>query len=141
MYTADSHITNLDEVKAFFSHVVSLIGDEWHPDDKYSFYLDVKTKEPVLTTDQQALYDRLQAECFAVCEAADEDIYDLGWEVIEKKMKLECKNISVCINKLKTANIKKGVLLTDYISTSYKERLFFVQEPPFLASKTIVSCA
>lgn len=88
MYTADSHITNLDEVKAFFSHVVSLIGDEWHPDDKYSFYLDVKTKEPVLTTDQQALYDRLQAECFAVCEAADEDIYELGWEVIEKKMKL-----------------------------------------------------
>ncbi len=88
MYTADSHITNLDEVKAFFSHVVSLIGDEWHPDDKYSFYLDVKTKEPVFTTDQQALYDRLQAECFAVCEAADEDIYDLGWEVIEKKMKL-----------------------------------------------------
>lgn len=88
MYTADSHITNLDEVKAFFRHVVSLIGDEWHPDDKYSFYLDVKTKEPVLTIDQQALYDRLQAECFAVCEAVDEDIYDLGWEVIEKKMKL-----------------------------------------------------
>lgn len=67
MYTNDSHIINIDEVKAFFAHAVSLIGDEWHPDDKYSFYLDAETKEPLFDADTQVLYDRLQEECFAVC--------------------------------------------------------------------------
>lgn len=86
MYNADSHITTIEEVKTFFRHVVSLIGDEWHPDDKYSFYLDPKTKEPVFTAEEQALYDRLQEECFSVCDVAGADIYDLGWEIVEKSM-------------------------------------------------------
>lgn len=88
MFTEESHIQTLEEVRAFFTFVVEKIGDEWHPDDDYSFYKDLKTKEPVFTPEETALYNRLQQECFAVCEKNDEDIYDLGWEIIEKFMDL-----------------------------------------------------
>jgi len=86
MYTEESHIETLDDVKVFFTFVVERLGDEWHPDDDYSFYKDSKTKEPLFTPDEIVLFNRLQAECFAVCEKADEDIYDLGWEIIEKSI-------------------------------------------------------
>lgn len=79
-------INTIDDVKAFFTHVVEIIGDEWHPDDDFSFYTDKKTKEPLFTPEEIALYNRLLAECFEVCEKADEDIYDLGWEIIEKSI-------------------------------------------------------
>ena len=83
-YTADSQIGSLDEVKAFFTHVVAVVGDEWHPDEDYSSYKDAKTKECLFSPEEAAAYNCLQEKCFAVCEAAETDIYDLGWEIVEK---------------------------------------------------------
>lgn len=83
MFTEESHIQTLDEVRAFFAFVVERVGEEWHPDDDYSVYKDQKTKDPLFTPDEASLCNRLQKECFDVCDALDEDIYDLGWEAIE----------------------------------------------------------
>lgn len=88
MYTEDSHIETIEDVRAFFTLVVERVGDEWHPDDEYSCYKDPKTKESIFTPEETALYNRLQKECFDICDAKDEDIYDLGWEVIEKFLNL-----------------------------------------------------
>ena len=79
-----SHITTIDEVKAFFTQMVTIVGEEWHPDDDYLSYKNPKTREPLFTPEEAQVYNGLQRECFAVCEAADVDVYDLGWEVIEK---------------------------------------------------------
>lgn len=86
MYSEESHIQTIEDVRNFFTFVVEKIGDEWHPDDDYSFYKDNKSKEPLFTIDEITLYNRLQAECFDVCQNADVDIYDLGWEIIEKNI-------------------------------------------------------
>ena len=83
MLTPNTHITSIAEVKAFFAQMVERAGDEWHPDDSYSSYKDRKTKESLFTPEEIVECERLQAECFAVCDAKGVDIYDLGWEAIE----------------------------------------------------------
>ncbi|MDO4194937.1 MAG: hypothetical protein Q4D33_02170 [Prevotellaceae bacterium] len=82
-YNSESHITTIAEVKAFFIEMVKIAGDEWHPDDSYSSYKDRKTKECLFTPEEIVECERLQSECFAVCDAKGVDIYDLGWEAIE----------------------------------------------------------
>ena len=79
-------IQTLSDVRAFFERMVAIVGDEWHPDDDYAVYRDRKTKQPMFLPEEIETNNRLQAECFAVCEALDEDIYDLGWDVIEKSI-------------------------------------------------------
>lgn len=86
MYNEESHIQSIDDVKAFFAFVVERVGEEWHPDDDYSWYKDPKTKESLFTPDETVLFNRLQKECFDLCDQLDEDIYDLGWEAIEATM-------------------------------------------------------
>ena len=85
-YTALSNITTVEEVKDFFHFIVFDLHLEFHPDDAFGDYKKPKTKEPLFTAEDCETYDRLMAECFAVCDAADEDIYDLGWEQLEKAL-------------------------------------------------------
>lgn len=82
-YDSDSHIQTISEVKAFFHHVVFERKADFHPDDDFSQYLSPK-KEPLFTPEECVIYNALLAECFTVCDAKDEDIYDLGWDVLEK---------------------------------------------------------
>lgn len=80
-------ISTIDDVRQFFHTVVYDYSlEEFHPDDDFSNYINPKTKEPLFTAQEATLFNQLLQESFSVCENADVDIYDLGWEVIEQWM-------------------------------------------------------
>jgi len=88
MYTSDSHITTIREVKDFFHFLAFDLQLEFHPDDRFESYIDQKTRESRFLASECELYDRLMEEAFTVCDDADEDIYDLGWEQLEKALSI-----------------------------------------------------
>lgn len=85
IYNEESHITTVEEVANFFHHLVFDLKLNFHPDDDFAEYVNSKTKEPLFTPEEIALYNRLMAESFKVCEdSEDKDIYDLGWDQLEE---------------------------------------------------------
>lgn len=87
VYTSDSHITTVEEVKNFFHHLVFDRQLDFHPDDMFEDYVSCQPSIHGITLEECPLYNRLMDECFKVCDAQDADIYDLGWEQLEKAIK------------------------------------------------------
>lgn len=83
-HTAESHIASVKEAREFMKHLVNDLHLSFHPDDDFNDYKDERTKERLFNDEEAQIYNALMAEAFRACENADADIYDLGWEVIEK---------------------------------------------------------
>ena len=81
VYTNTTHITSIEDVVLFFTHLVDEKHICFHPDDGFEGNFDNLT---VLETKN---YDRLMDECFAVCEEIGEDIYALALDIIKPKLK------------------------------------------------------
>ena len=81
-YTQDSHITNAEEVKSFFYHIVYDLGINFHPDDDFKNYVSYKTGERTMDDEQAELYNRLMDESFKACENEGADIYEIGVEIL-----------------------------------------------------------
>lgn len=60
----------------FFTYIYCKRGVNFHPDEGFDHYIDLETKQPTFTKSECKHYDQLMAECFAVCEDSDIDIYD-----------------------------------------------------------------
>ena len=78
-YTQDFHITNAEEVKSFFHHIVYDLGINFHPDDDFKNYVSYKTGERTMYDEQAELYNRLMDEAFVVC---GEEAYEVGSELL-----------------------------------------------------------
>ena len=76
-YTKDSHITNIDEVKAFFHYALCDKNIAIHPDDSLTDLSEEELKQMNVTKDEAVNYDRLMDECFEVCKRENADIYDM----------------------------------------------------------------
>lgn len=87
--SALTNISSIADVKAFFTEMVLILVDEFHPDDDFSSYKHKSGPEkglPIFTPEEIEQHNNLLAQCFDVCDATDEDIYDLGWEIIEEHL-------------------------------------------------------
>lgn len=81
-------IRSLNDVAEF---VVQLVAEglNYHPDDDFENYVNIETGEPSYTPDEALLRNRLNAQCFEVCEKAGADIYDISMEIFLKQTGLD----------------------------------------------------
>ena len=87
-YTAASHITSLKDVEAFFHHLVDERKVNFHPDDDFANYICLADKTPSFSEEEVTVYYRLMDESFDVCDKADVDIYDIGFNELTKGMNM-----------------------------------------------------
>lgn len=73
VYTNNSHIITHDDVVEFAQHLVKDCNISFHPYDDFVNYLDIP--EYVI------LYNRLNNECFSVCEQTNTDIYQIHYDI------------------------------------------------------------
>ena len=81
-YTQDSHIASAEEVKAFFRHIVYDLDINFHPDDDFADYVDLKTGNRTMDDEAAAIYNRLIDEAF---DAVGEDaVYEIACNLLKK---------------------------------------------------------
>lgn len=77
-YNINSHIESVEDVKAFFRHLVDEHNLSFHPDDMFEDYISCEGSINTFTLEECAIYNRLMDESFVVCEKANADIYEIG---------------------------------------------------------------
>ena len=87
-YTAASHINSVKDVEAFFHHLVDERKVNFHPDDDFANYICLGDKTPPFSAAEVTVYNRLMDESFDVCDKADVDIYDIGFNELTKDMNM-----------------------------------------------------
>ena len=87
-YNVDSHIRSVEDVKAFFHHLVDERKVNFHPDEDFADYISCEDKMPSFTEEEVYLYNRLMEESFAVCQKTDVDIYEIGLEELQETIGL-----------------------------------------------------
>ncbi len=70
----DLHIRTYNDVVSFVQYLVNVQNISFHPDDDFADYLDAN-QETI------SAYNRINEECFAVCENASIDIYQVHYQV------------------------------------------------------------
>ena len=85
-YSQDSHITTVEEVKAFFHHIVYDLDLNFHPDDDFKSYVCYETGGRTMDDAQAALYNRLMDEAFDVCDN-DDMVYEIGSEILKERLR------------------------------------------------------
>ena len=87
-YTSDSHITTVEEVEAFFRHIIFDLDINFHPDDDFKDYVNTTTGERSMDDKQAELYNRLMDEAFEVC--GDEDmVYEIGCDLLKERLNIK----------------------------------------------------
>ena len=86
-YDNSVHIITLEEVRTFFQYLVNERGCNFHPDDDFAEYVCNADGSPTFTEEEIPCFNRLMDECFTVCADSNESIYDLGLEVLKKRIK------------------------------------------------------
>ena len=56
-------------------------GLNYHPDDDFTGYINISTNEATYTTEEAAMRNELNNQCFKVCELEGADIYDISLEI------------------------------------------------------------
>ncbi len=87
-YTAASHISSVKDVEAFFYHLVDDRKVNFHPDDDFANYVCLADNTTSFSAAEVVMYNRLMDESFDVCDKADIDIYDIGFNEFIKGMNM-----------------------------------------------------
>lgn len=77
-YNNESHIKSVEDVKAFFHHLVDECKVNFHPDDMFEDYVSCEGGINTFTLEECTIYNRLMNESFMVCENEGVDIYGIG---------------------------------------------------------------
>lgn len=83
-YNKDSHIKSVEDVKAFFNHLVDERKLNFHPDDDFADYISYEDKTPSFAKEEVSMYNRLMEESFDVCNNYNMDIYDIGFDELSQ---------------------------------------------------------
>ena len=89
-YTLESHITSIEEVKAFFHNIVCDLGINFHPDDDFMDYVCYETGKRTMSNEQAELYNRLMDEAFKACDN-EEQVYEIGCDLLFERLQIENK--------------------------------------------------
>ena len=85
-YNKETRITSVDDVKAFFHHLVSERNLNFHPDDRFEDYVSCDDGSNTFSQEECSVYNRLMDESFDVCEKNGADIYAIGLELMQKAL-------------------------------------------------------
>lgn len=72
-----SVIRTISDVELFFKCLVWCEGVSFHPDEPFSFYVDLKGRR-TYSADEARVRDRLMSQSFEVCRRTGADIYKLA---------------------------------------------------------------
>ena len=81
------HITNVNEVHAFFEYLINERHCNIHPDDDFSEYVSNDDGSPTFSEEEISCFNRLMDECFNICADSNESIYDIGLEILKKRIR------------------------------------------------------
>lgn len=70
-------INTIEDVKLFAFQLVNNENLSFHPDDDFSDYINLETKERLYSVEEAASLNQLMEKCFDICEQNDADIYEL----------------------------------------------------------------
>lgn len=82
-YTHNAHITNIEEVKDFFRHVVHDLGINIHPDDDFKDYVSPETGLRIMDDMQAEHYNRLMDEAFGIC---GDEVYSIAYGILTERL-------------------------------------------------------
>lgn len=85
-YNINSQITTINDVEAFFQHLVIERNLSFHPDDRFEDYVSWDGGSNIFSEKECAIYNRLMDECFEVCEKNGADIYAIGLAFMRKAL-------------------------------------------------------
>ena len=85
-YNINSQIKTINDVEAFFQHLVSERSLSFHPDDRFEDYISCDDGSNIFSEKECAIYNRLMDECFEVCEKNGADIYAIGLAFMRKAL-------------------------------------------------------
>lgn len=85
-YNINSQITTINDVEAFFQHLVSERSLSFHPDDRFEDYISCDDGSNIFSEKECAIYNRLMDECFEVCEKNGANIYAIGLAFMQKAL-------------------------------------------------------
>lgn len=81
-------INTIDDVKLFAFQLVNEENLSFHPDNDFSDYINLNTKEPLYSAEEVGPLNIMMDNCFILCEQAEVDIYELMGEALFEKMKI-----------------------------------------------------
>lgn len=84
-YNKDSHINNVDDVRKFFHYIVEDRNVNFNPDDMFEDYM-LSAGTTAFTPEECEIYNRLVEESFDICEKEEFDIYEIGLDILKKKL-------------------------------------------------------
>lgn len=77
-YDKNSKISSLEDVDEFVNYVINGLGVNYHPDESFGDYVVMGTDTPSFSAEEAALLDRLNDECWDICEKNGVEIYYYG---------------------------------------------------------------
>ena len=77
-YTDESHIRTVEDVQAFFHHLVDERKVSFHPDNMFEDYVSCEGGVNTITLGECPKYNRLMDESFKACEKEGADIYKIA---------------------------------------------------------------
>lgn len=83
-----AEVKSIEDVAEFVSQLVDE-GLNYHPDDDFENYVNMETGEASYTAAEAWERNRLNTQCFEVCDSAGADIYDISMEIFLKKTGLD----------------------------------------------------
>ena len=85
-YNSESKIATINDVNAFFQHLINERDVNFHPDDRFEDYVSSDDGEASFSQEECAVYNRLVDESFDVCEKNGVDIYAIGLERMQEAL-------------------------------------------------------
>jgi len=80
-------ITCLDDIETFFNELLE--NDvNFHPDTDFNEYINLETLELTFTKFEALRLNILMNDCFEICEAYAEDIYEIAIKVFKENYEL-----------------------------------------------------
>ncbi len=86
VYTTDSHIISVEDVKIFFHHLIEYRKLNFHSDDDFADYICYAENTPTFTQGEVSIYNRLIDESFGVCKYNGTDIYNIGFDELKNNL-------------------------------------------------------
>ena len=77
-YNDDLHIISLEDVEAFFRHIVLDRKVNFHPDNMFEEYVSYDNARKSFTSNECERYNRIMKESFSVHEKCGADVYEIG---------------------------------------------------------------
>ncbi|AFL83523.1 hypothetical protein Belba_0876 [Belliella baltica DSM 15883] len=71
-------IKEIADVKIFFEQLLEEESLNFHPDEDFKNYINVKTRLPSYSSKEANLRNCLLESCFELCQSENVDIYEFG---------------------------------------------------------------